>query len=84
MGSGRTVMSVLGYFEPPQKELRLLKDKAGFGADGDVLEGKKSVESARALQAARAAQLPTPVLEWIQVEDYDPVLRAHCRLDREG
>ena len=56
----------------------------GIRVDGEVLAGKKSVELARALEAVRAAKLQAGNREWIRVEDYDPVLRAHCRLDGEG
>jgi hypothetical protein len=74
-------MSVLGYFGRRLGELRMPREAAGIRMNGEVLEGKKSVELARALAAIRAAKLPASGREGIRVEDYDPVLRAHCRLD---
>jgi hypothetical protein len=68
------------YFGGNSGELRL-EGEVGFASDGAVLTGKKSVELARALEEARAAALAVRRgEEFARVEDYDPVLRAHCRL----
>ncbi len=62
-------------------ELRLADGDVAERGGGVVLEGKLSVEDARAMGAKKA---------WGtgeghgSVADYDPVLRAHCRLDKEG
>ena len=68
----------LGYFGPRRFELRMPKSDAA----GEVLSGKTSVEMALYLSAIRA--LKDWSLEFARPEDYDPVLRAHCRFDREG
>ena len=52
----------------------------GLQGGAEVLNGC-SVEEAQ----VRAAHKGTRLGEWYgSVEDYDPVLRVHCRLDKEG
>jgi hypothetical protein len=74
-------MSVAGYLGNKPGELRL---KAGDllteRVRGPVLEGERSVEDAQAA-AARRARRPGKAYE--STAHYDPVLRAHCRLDSE-
>ena len=75
-------MSVDSYLGKASGSLRLTG--AGLGADrvmGDVLEGLRNVEDAQRLvdlQARKAGE------NCGSVRGYDPVLRSHCRLDREG
>jgi hypothetical protein len=78
-------MSVVGYLGPLTGGLRLkagdvpTRDAPGLQREGEVLQGRFSVEEARA--AVRGARLG---MRYGSVGDYDPVLRAHCRLDQEG
>jgi len=76
-------MSVAGYLGKTG-ELRLTGGIPAARVEGPVLEGRLSVERALAAGAVRvlpmdAAGLPAAAYE--TVADYDPVLRAHCRLD---
>ncbi len=79
-------MSVTGYLGARVDGLRMPKgpEAERFGADGAVLEGRRSVELERAMEAARvaagASRGPGRPATWARVEDYDPVLRSHCRL----
>jgi hypothetical protein len=75
-------MSVAGYLTPGTGELRMASEGIpgggleGLGLEGEVLTGKKSVE-------ARLGEYPARVASdkcYENVADYDPVLRAHCRL----
>jgi hypothetical protein len=77
-------MSVLGYFGRRQGELRMPKkaDELGIRYEGAVLEGKVALELARELEARRLAGRVKG--EVGRPEDYDAVLRAHCRFDKEG
>ena len=92
-------MSVAGYLGKPAGELRLEPgDVQAAGRGGDVLEGKISVEKAQQMvdlqardQLARCSQISGglerragPVRAYRTVAEYDPVLRSHCRLDKEG
>ena len=52
----------------------------GAVPDTGVLSGLFSVEEA----LARAAVRSRPGVKEGSPSDYDPVLRSHCRLDREG
>ena len=54
-------------------------DELGIEYEGDVLRGKKSVELRRAEDAVAG---PTKSGDGVykDVDDYDPVLRSHCRL----
>ena len=74
-------MSLGGYLGKRAGELRLAEGDLAGRVEGAVLEGKVSVEEARAIEARRAWK-PGEAHE--SVEDYDPVLRAHCRLDVTG
>jgi hypothetical protein len=80
-------MSVVGYLAPLTQDLRLTAgdartpDGPGAGVEAEVLNGRFSVEEAQARAAAKGARV------WERygtVGDYDAVLRAHCRLDREA
>jgi hypothetical protein len=74
-------MSIAGYFRKRgYTELRIPKTKSDLGIqfDSPVLTGEKSVEQQQREAAIRAT---SPLDEsYKTVEDYDPVLRAHCRL----
>jgi hypothetical protein len=72
--------SYLGPPMPPKLRLKEGDVKSGPHG-GDVLDGHFSVEEAllrSVFQARRAG------VGYLNVGLYDPVLRAHCRLDREG
>ncbi len=75
-------MSVLGYFGRRRGELRMRAqvDVPGIRFSGPVLTGVVSVEGAREREAARVAGK----VKGAPPQDYDPVLRAHCRFDEEG
>ena len=70
-------MSVAGYLGSEKPELRMAKksgDELGARFEGTVLTGEKTVEEGLKGDAVR------PTDEYYEsVEDYDPVLRAHCR-----
>ena len=57
------------------------EDLPGVAAEGQVLQGNASVEAAQD-DAVFAA--PRPLNAYDSVDEYDAVLRSHCRLDREG
>lgn len=65
-------MGITGYFGPAD-----LRVKAG-----DLLKGVTEVMDGR-LPVEEAAGVPQRE-GYGTVGDYDPVLRAHCRLDKEG
>ena len=84
-------MSIAGYFSKRgYSELRMPKsgepgnssnssnDGPSIRSEGPVMSGEKSVEQQLRDDAIRV----TPHLgqSYSNVEDYDPVLRAHCRL----
>jgi len=55
--------------------------------NGPVLEGRLSIEGAlaeAALSTRRLNENGRPDAAYASVAHYDPVLRSHCRLDREG
>jgi hypothetical protein len=71
-------MSIAGYLGKGKPELRMAKkdvDELGVRFDGAVLTGEKSVEEQLKCDAVRPGDSC-----YERVEDYDPVLRAHCRL----
>ena len=80
-------MSVMGYFAPVAGELRLkdgdlsVTNLPGLSGQAEVLNGRFSVEQALARAAVRGARAGE---RYGTVGNYDPVLRAHCRLDQEG
>ena len=80
-------MSIAGYFGPRSEDLRLkagdvpAADTPGLEGDAEVLNGRFSVEEARARAAGKVALGGE---RYGSVGEYDPVLRAHCRLDKEG
>ena len=80
-------MSIMGYFAPLTGDLRLTAgdvrtpDVPGLSGEAEVLNGRFSVEEAQARAAVWGVRAG---LGYGSVGDYDPVLRAHCRLDREG
>jgi hypothetical protein len=69
-------MSIAGYFGSSPVDFRV---KAGHLSRGiaEVSSGELQVEEAEAPMALSEGRYES-------VGDYDPVLRAHCRLDREG
>ena len=70
-------MRIAGYLSRCKTEARMSgkgSDELGIRFDGDVLTGEKTVEE----QLKGDSVLPGG--EYYQaVEDYDPVLQAHCR-----
>jgi hypothetical protein len=82
-------MSVAGYFDK-STETKMPKGEnpLGITSRDAVMTGEKSVEEARRDEAARAAtdQLTLgktrPGGYYRSVEEYDPVLRDHCRLNQ--
>jgi hypothetical protein len=79
-------MSVMGYFERRRGELRMPKkeDEHGIRYEGAVLTGKDPVERAVERDGVLAALRRGLRGEFGRREDYDAVLRAHCRFDKEG
>ena len=86
-------MSVFAYFERRRGELRMPKktDELGIRWEGPVLSGGKSVEVAIEQDAVRRMEpgglqyVDPGTVETVRLgEGMDAVLRAHCRLDREG
>ena len=75
-------MSVMGYFGRRQSELKMpaKADEAGIRSEGKVLTGRESVERALWLDGLRRKGRG----EFARLEEYDAVLRAHCRFDKEG
>jgi hypothetical protein len=73
-------MSVRSHLGRDEKVLRL--PEMAVAGDGPVLSGVLSVEEAQ-LAAARKS-LRRGEQRYGNVGEYDPVLRSHCRVDREG
>jgi hypothetical protein len=74
-------MSVAGYLSAGKPELRMPKkgvDDLGVLFEGAVTTGEKTVGAQLSGDAAGRITPGDEVYE--SVEDYDPVLRAHCRL----
>jgi hypothetical protein len=74
-------MSIAAHLAGKTRELRMPKDgghEVGVRFTGQVLTGEKSVEFRLAEDGIRPARVPAG--SYRTVEDYDPVLRAHCRL----
>jgi hypothetical protein len=73
-------MSIAGYFVRRGPELRMrrgLRGELGIQVEGAVLAGEKSLEERRAEDAVRAGR--TEGEFYSELEDYDPVLKSHCR-----
>jgi len=73
-------MSVAGYLGAKTADLRMADgalEAVGARTEGPVLSGTDSVEEQRAKSAGRAARATDRYYR--RVEDYDPVLRSHCR-----
>ena len=73
-------MSIAGYFGSGPADLRVKARDLSKGLTASVTEvssGGLPVEEAKALPSFAEKRYGS-------VGDYDPVLRAHCRLDREG
>jgi len=70
----------IGLWMPSDPELEMVME-------GEVLSGRMSVAQRREAEVIALLGL-TPIKKdgegYESVEDYDPVLRWHCRLDREG
>jgi hypothetical protein len=75
------VISVAGYLGGERGELRLAAGDLKARVCERVLEGRLSVEEGQALAERRARREGE---RYEAAVDYDPVLRAHCRLDQEG
>jgi hypothetical protein len=81
-------MCVAGYLAGKRfRELRMPKsgelgDALSIRSEGPVMRGQKSVEEQRRVDAIRAASSEEPFggKTYETVDDYDPVLRSHCRL----
>jgi hypothetical protein len=61
-------------------------DPLGIHWEGPVMTGKKSADESRKDDAIKTVfDRPERARAkfYSSVEDYDPVLRSHCRLDRE-
>ena len=70
-------MSIAGYLiKRGYTELRM--PKHSIRSEGLVMSGEKSVEEQRRQDAIRATSCGGE--SYKSVKDYDPVLRAHCRL----
>jgi hypothetical protein len=75
-------MSIAGYFCKRVTELRMPKSKDAKSEplirfEGPVMSGHKSVEEQQRDVVHHRETLDE---SYKTVEDYDPVLRAHCRL----
>ncbi len=77
-------MSIAGYFGHGQLDLRVKAGELSKGVTAGITAGVAEVSNGR-LPVEEAKALP-PFAEkrYGSVGDYDPVLRAHCRLDWEG
>ena len=70
-------MSIAGYLSAGKPELRMPKkdcDELGIRFEGPVVTGKKTVDEQLAGRMTEESNY------YQSVDDYDPVLRAHCRL----
>ena len=88
-------MSVSGHFRKSLPELKMPKPEEWaaelrFRAEGPMMSGKMSPELARARDTAKVAQQQIAsalaagtVPGYVQPEDYDPVLRFHCRFGKD-
>jgi hypothetical protein len=77
-------MSVAGYLSAGKPELRMAKkcgDKVGVRYEGIVVTGEKTVSEQLRADAVRQKMSGEEYYE--SVEDYDPVLRSHCRTSPE-
>ena len=73
-------MSIAGYLSAGKTEVRMSgkgSDELGIRFEGAVLTGEKSVEEALREGAVRGKVSADEY--YGGVEDYDPVLRFHCR-----
>jgi hypothetical protein len=75
-------MSIAGYLGKGNSQLRMPTepvDQLGIEYEGEVLEGKKSAPLRRAEDAVAG---PTKAGDGVykDVDEYDPVLRSHCRI----
>ena len=73
-------MSIAAYLGGKTSELRISEgtlEAVGARTEGPVLSGTDSVEEQRAKAAGRAIRARDRY--YGRVEDYDPVLRSHCR-----
>jgi hypothetical protein len=70
-------MGVCGFFDD-DRELRLKDGDVAGTERGAVLRGEISVERAQKKDAER---LWRPGARYRRIEEYDAVLRSHCRLD---
>ena len=71
-------MSIAGYFTRRGPELRMrreLRHELGIKVEGVVLAGEKSAKERRAEDAVMSDGEC-----YSNPEDYDPVLKSHCRL----
>ena len=74
-------MSVAGYIGDNPQDLRMpceRTDDLGTNYEGAVLSGEASPEERRLAESRVAMRRGGEF--YSSVEDYDPVLRSHCRL----
>ena len=69
----------IGKEAPEARMPRESTDEVGIEYDGSVLRGEKSPEERRK-EVGRARNKKRCGESYESVEDYDPVLQAHCRL----
>ena len=74
-------MSVMGYFDGRGRQLRMARecvDGIGTRFEGKVLTGEKTVEQGLVEDDVGRVEPREPIYR--NVDEYDPVLRSHCRL----
>lgn len=59
-------------------------DELGIHYEGPVLNGNMTLELAKELETRRLIAKRMKDGNFARPQNYDPVLRAHCRFDKEG
>ena len=77
-------MLLLNHEKPEQPQHAEKADELGIHYDGPVLTGKISLELAKEQEARRLVAKRIKDGNFARPQNYDPVLRAHCRFDKEG
>jgi hypothetical protein len=78
---GNTNMSVVDFIAPGGRDARMPRARAAgidIRFEGRVLSGERTLTEQLTQDSARP--LDQREAGYRRVEDYDPVLRAHCRL----